>query len=92
MISDEILGGWSVLKNGPTPDSFCFFVLFKYNGIQTQLVGVEGEHADHLTSNTTANGGQTDKKLIFFKLKKNKCLKSLRLIKFKSCDFYFVGT
>ena len=46
--------------NGPTPASFlCIFVLFKlkfyiktvgFSGIRTWIVGVEGEHADHLTT------------------------------------------
>ena len=50
------------LKNGPTPASFLFiFVLFNNNfyrkivdlsGIRTRIVGVEGEHADHLTTTT----------------------------------------
>ena len=52
----------SFKKNGPTPASFLFiFVLFKHNlyrktvgvsGIRTRIVGVEGEHADHLTTTT----------------------------------------
>ena len=54
------------LKSGPTPASFLFiFVLFKHNysekivgfsGIQTRIVGVEGEHADHLTTTTAQKG------------------------------------
>ena len=41
-------------KNGPTPASF--FVYFRsfqiqfYSGIRTQIVAVEVEHADHLTT------------------------------------------
>ena len=58
-------------KYGPTPASFLLiFVLFKYkfyrktegiSGIQTRFVGVEGEHADHLT-NTTAQNHRNIKK------------------------------
>ena len=47
--------------NGPTPASFCFFYLFKhkfyrktigFSGILLRFDGVEGEHADHLTTTT----------------------------------------
>ena len=48
--------------NGPTPASFCLFSLFAstnstektvdFSGIRTRTVGVEGEHADHLTTTT----------------------------------------
>ena len=46
----------------PNPASFLFiFVIFKHNitdktvgfsGIQTRIIRVEGEHADHLTTTT----------------------------------------
>ena len=44
-----------LVKNGPTSAPFCFFRYIKKNnkktvdfsGIQTQIVGLEGEHADH---------------------------------------------
>ena len=52
----------SMFKNGPTPASLLFiFVFIKHNlyrktvgvsGIRTRIVGVEGEHADHLTTTT----------------------------------------
>ena len=44
------------LKNGLTPASFCLFTFFSktnlqkivdFNGIRIQIVGVEGEHAEH---------------------------------------------
>ena len=35
------------LKNGPTPASFV-----GVSGIRTRIVGIEGEHADHLTTTT----------------------------------------
>ena len=41
-----------IFLNGPTLGVFfCIFVLF--GRIQTRIVGVEGEHADHLTTTTT---------------------------------------
>ena len=49
-------------KKWANPASFCFFVLLKHkfyrkktvvvSGIRTRIVGVEGEHADHLTTTT----------------------------------------
>ena len=52
----------AVFKSGPTPTSFCWFSLFLnakftektvgFSGIRTQIVAVEGEHADHLTTTT----------------------------------------
>ena len=51
------------LKNGSTPASFVFFSSFQiqfyrksvdFNRIRTQIVGVEGEHTDHLTTTTAA--------------------------------------
>ena len=54
----------NIFLNGATPASFFIFVLFKhqfyrkktvgFSGIQTLIVGVEGEHADHLTTTTMA--------------------------------------
>ena len=47
-----------LLKNGPINLFLFIFALFKYrkivdfSGIQTQIVGVEGEHPDHLTTTT----------------------------------------
>ena len=45
-----------IFKNRSFPASFLFiFVLFKhkvYSWIWTQIVGIEGEHADHLTTTT----------------------------------------
>ena len=51
-------------KEGPTPTSFCLFsFLFRqqfyrkildFSGIWTWIVGVEGEHANHFTTTTTA--------------------------------------
>ena len=47
--------------NGPTPASFCVFSFFSItilqkildlSGIRKQIVGVEGEHADHMTTTT----------------------------------------
>ena len=53
--------------NGPTPASFCLFLLFTntkfteetvgFSGIRTRIVRVEGEHADHFTT-TTAQSTQ----------------------------------
>ena len=50
------------LKNEPTPASFCLFSFFSntnftentldIRGIRTRIIGVEGEHADHLTTTT----------------------------------------
>ena len=51
----------SCLKNGPTPASFCLFSFFSkqiyrkivdFSGIRTQIVGVEGKSADHVTITT----------------------------------------
>ena len=49
-------------KNGPTSVSFWLFLLFSnanftketggFSRILTQIVGIEGEHADHLTTTT----------------------------------------
>ena len=49
-------------KNGLTPTSFCLFSLFSNTnftdktpgviGIRTEIVGIEGKHADHLTTTT----------------------------------------
>ena len=54
---------FSFLKNGPTPASFCLFSFFSnthftqktvgFIGIRTRIVRVEGEHAYHLTTNTS---------------------------------------
>ena len=54
------------LKKWADPGLFLFiFVLFKHNysekivgfsGIRTRIVGVEGEHADHLTTTTAQKG------------------------------------
>ena len=53
-----------VFKNGPTPDSFFIFVLFKhkftdktlgFSLIRTRIVGVEGAHSDHLTTTTASS-------------------------------------
>ena len=54
--------GIRVILNWANPGFFLFiFVLFKHNiiektlgfsGIRTRIVGVEGEHADHLTTTT----------------------------------------
>ena len=54
--------------SGPAPASFCLFSFFSHTnftektvgirGIQTRIIGVEGEHADHLTT-TTAQLQQT---------------------------------
>ena len=51
-----------IVKYGPTQVSFCSFLFFSntnftgktedFSGIQTRIVGVEGEHADHLTTTT----------------------------------------
>ena len=48
--------------SGPAPASFCLFSFFSHTnfiektvgirGIQTRIIGVEGEHADHLTTTT----------------------------------------
>ena len=47
--------------NGPTPASFCVFSFFSItilqkildlSGIRKRIVGVEGEHADHMTTTT----------------------------------------
>ena len=55
---------YSFLKNGPTRPLFCLFSFFSITILQkncrpqqirTRIVGVEGEHADHLTT-TTAQG------------------------------------
>ena len=50
--------------NGRTTASFCLFLLFSstkltektvgFSGIQTQIVTVEGEHADHKATTSTA--------------------------------------
>ena len=47
------------IKIRPTPASFCLISFFSNTilqknliGIRTQIVGVEGEHADHLTTTT----------------------------------------
>ena len=41
-------------KNGPTPASFSLFFKHKktagFSGIRTRIVGIEGKHADHLTT------------------------------------------
>ena len=49
-------------KSGSTKASFCLFLFFSntllqkktigFSGIQTRIIGVEGEHADHLTTIT----------------------------------------
>ena len=48
-------------KSGPTPAPFCLFSYIsntilqknsRLSGIWTRIVGVEGEHADHLTTTT----------------------------------------
>ena len=59
---DEITDDRIIFLNGPTPATFCLFLFFSstnftektvcFSGIQTQIVGVEGEHADHLTTTT----------------------------------------
>ena len=49
-----------VLLNGPIPAYFRSFhqqiysKIEDYSGNRTQIVGVEGVHADHLTTTTTA--------------------------------------
>ena len=58
----SLIGRNKSFSNGPTPASFfAYFVFFKQilqkktegvSGIQTRIVGVEGEHADHLTTTT----------------------------------------
>ena len=62
---------FSFFKNGPTPATFCLFSFFSntnftdktvgFSGIWTQIVGVEGKHADRLTTapNAAANSFQT---------------------------------
>ena len=50
-------------KNLPSRPYFCLFLFFSntnftektedVSGIQTRIVGVEGKHADHLTTTTT---------------------------------------
>ena len=52
------------INNGPTPASFCLFSFFSNNftefgGIRTRIAGVEGEHADYLTSTPTQNSEYT---------------------------------
>ena len=51
----------SLFFNGPTTALFVYFRSFQtqiyrktvgISGIQTRIVGVEGEHADHLTTTT----------------------------------------
>ena len=53
--------GYFLKKCRPTEPLFVIFVLFKLNftektvgfsGFQTQIVGIEGKHADHLTTTT----------------------------------------
>ena len=54
--------GWfKTFLNGQFPASFCLFLFFSNNfqnktedfsGIRPRIVGVEGEHADHLTTTT----------------------------------------
>ena len=66
--SSQVRAIWSercelniVFLNGPTMASFCILLFFSTTIIQkvhfrvyrTQIVGVEGEHADHLTTITT---------------------------------------
>ena len=55
---------WEYFEMGQLRPLFVYFrsfrthILQKYvgdSGIQTQIVGVEGKHADHLTTTTTAN-------------------------------------
>ena len=53
-------------KNGPATASFCLFSFFSntnftektvgFSGIQTRIVGVEGDHAEHLTTTTAQPG------------------------------------
>ena len=61
----KLNGSKTVLVNGPSPASILLtFVHFKpfyriktvdFSGIQTRIDGVEGKHADHVTT-TTAHG------------------------------------
>ena len=61
VVASNTRGPGTCLKNGPTPASFCLFSFFSItilqkivdlSGIWTRIVGVEGEHADHLTTTT----------------------------------------
>ena len=53
-----------LLKKGQNLATCCFFSFFSktklqknvtFTGVQTGIVGVEGEHADHLTATTSAH-------------------------------------
>ena len=57
----KCIGSNIFLKNGPTRPLFCLFSFFSITILQkncrpqqirTRIVGVEGEHADHLTTTT----------------------------------------
>ena len=62
MIAEYSMALCDNVKNGPNPASFCLFSFFSntnftektvvVSGIQTRIVGLEGEPVDHLTTTT----------------------------------------
>ena len=64
-VPDSVLLFEEVFLNGPTPVSLCLFSSFSntnftektvgFSGIRTRIVGVEGKHADHLTTTMAQN-------------------------------------
>ena len=57
----RFVNAFFIFKNGPTPASFCLLSFFQteknvgLSRIRTRIVGVKGEHADHLTTTTLVN-------------------------------------
>ena len=68
LLRNNVRDQWpaNLINNGPTPASFCLFSFFSntnftektvgFSGIQTRIIGVEGEHGDHFTTTTAQRG------------------------------------
>ena len=77
LLRNNVRDQWpaNLINNGPTPASFCLFSFFSntnftektvgFSEIRTRIVGVEGEHVDHLTT-TSGQSYKCANDLVFY--------------------------